>query len=604
MIRSKKIILLLIIIFLIIGFIFFGMESKKESSKKVILNEDLIARQKKIDEDINSYIKTEKYSISAPKIIVNPYEISPLTALIIFKDKDKQNIKVYVNDKLLLITDNSEEKSIPIIGLIANKENIITLDNGKKTYEYKILTKVTDCIDALDVKVKSINNYSYFVSSSTTPLAFSSFNGEGKMNFHLNIASQGEIEFIDDKSFIVPAEEYITKDGISIYTSLYVVDYLGKIIKRIDTSYGYHHDVDLLEDGTLLVLGSKKDNKMSIVYRLDIETGKILDYIDFYDVFKSVDSSWDNIDEKLKWGYGINSIDYNELTDELLVSLRCLNLVMSINYKTKEINWMYTNEEEFKNFSEYLLKPTDNKTYPLGQHEAKFINSNIISLYNNNFDEKNMKNTNVPKTQIPATALMLNIDKNTKTISIIKSFKEENKNSYALGGFKMYKLSNIVNYAYFFKDEAINKEISLFDYKDNTYSRIVEYDNYSNIIFDATIEDRLYRVSINELKPYYQKYTPKEYIYLSNLENNVKIDESKLDSAVYYNNILKIYHNYYDVTLDNKMIDELVLILKGKDNYAIPYIGTSTYYEIKKGTYDIYIKLNNEYYNLNQKITY
>lgn len=603
--NKTKLTILLIGIFFIVGLLGFSFnkESKKESKTKI--NDDLIARQTLMDNKISDYMASSLYTIENPKILINPYEISPLTALLIFKTSEKTSVKVYINGEFYMTTTSTKEHSIPLVGLVANKENDIKVVNDKKSYNYKINLPINGITDKLDIKVKNDNYKDYYLtSSSTSSLLYSAFNSKGELTWHLDMPSQGMIKPLPNGNFIVPAEEFVKEYLVANFTSLYEINYLGKIIKRYDTKLKYHHDLQVLSDNTLMILGSKNaKTSMSVVYRMDLATGKIIDSVDFHEVFKSIDPEWDKKSENFKYGYGINSIDYDETTKNLLISFRCLNLVMSYNYENKEINWMFTGEKEFESFSEYLLTPVDGLEYPLGQHQARLLNDRTISIFNNDFDQKNAKDFLMGNHHGVAKAQILRINEYNKTISLVKEHVEENnKYSFAFGGFVTYPDSNLVNYSYLFDDDAIKNNENMFESGNKSSTRVVEYDNFGNIIFEAGIKDRLYRFIKHDFNISNKPYVPEEYKYFSNFPG-VLIDMESLENAPKYDNILKLYKNHFEVNISDELIDELIVIFKGDKTISVPYITSSTYFALENGNYDVYIKLNGKYYNINTKIT-
>lgn len=597
---NKKNILIItsIMILIIVGIIFFKFNNTRASIYTSRLD-DLISRQEEMDSKIEKYINSSAYTIEKPKIIINPYEISPLTALIIFKTKEETAIEVYVNDNLLVKTEKEINHAIPIYYLRENFDNIVKIIANKEDYTYTLKTNKLDFDTKTEITENKDANYKYLVSSSTSGLSYSMIDSNGNIIWHLNLYSQGMLEELPNGNFIISTEEFVTENDISNITGIYEMDYLGKIIKRIDTKYLYHHDFEVLDDNTLLVAGSNNPNHaMSIVYRLSLETGEIIDYIDFYEIFKDIDPEFDKINEKLIYGFGLNSVDYNENTNDLLVSMRCLNLVMSINYNTKEINWIYANPENLsESFYPYLLD--SNEGYLYGMHDAKWIDDNTISIYNNNYNI-NDESDNVVSNKKRAEALILSINDNL--VTAIKRLTKENKNSYAFGSYSIANNKHLVNYSYLFKDEAINSNTSIFDYRGNTYTNLVLYDDYSNKLFDMIIEDRIYQAKIFEIPIYKASYVPVKYTYLNNNDDNLIVDEEVLNKAKNYDNILDIYKNYIGVNISNDAYNELFIIFKGDKTYTIKYNKTKTYYNIDKGVYDVYIKMDGSFYNLNTKI--
>jgi hypothetical protein len=109
---------------------------------KVVTNElaNLIDKQKAMDERIKEISETGDYTIKTPCLIVNPYGLNPLSAIVIFNTPEKTYVDVFINDVKVTRVEKSTQHIIPIYGLYSNSTNIIELklaDGTKKTLEIK-----------------------------------------------------------------------------------------------------------------------------------------------------------------------------------------------------------------------------------------------------------------------------------------------------------------------------------------------------------------------------------------------------------------------------------------------------------------------------------
>ena len=110
------------------------------ANTEVKIEDNIIDRQ---NEQIE-YLKSYGYTLDNPNVILNPYDISPLTALIIFETNDAVPVSITVVGKN---SDSSYtkhfEKSkvhyIPVYGLYADYNNkiIIKCQNTEKVVEIK-----------------------------------------------------------------------------------------------------------------------------------------------------------------------------------------------------------------------------------------------------------------------------------------------------------------------------------------------------------------------------------------------------------------------------------------------------------------------------------
>ena len=113
-----------------------------EKSQPVSYRQDLISYQNKVDE---TELMDTNYTINDPKIIVNPYGISPLTALVIFETRDLTTPRVTVLGKTTNANITSTFKPnkvhyLPIYGLYPGEENSVIINVNNKDYVIHIKT--------------------------------------------------------------------------------------------------------------------------------------------------------------------------------------------------------------------------------------------------------------------------------------------------------------------------------------------------------------------------------------------------------------------------------------------------------------------------------
>ena len=567
---KKIIISILVILVIIISLFIFNKD------KNIIeLSSDLISEQIKIDEEIRKYIN-EDYKIDNPKIINNPYKISPLTSLIIFNDSN--SVDVYLNNNYLYTSTNYNHL-IPIYGLINNKDNIIKLVSNNNEYIYNIKPS----IDSIKFDINKSNNDIYFTSYFNNENKYIAFNGLGEVIWNLDINSQSNIYPLDNGNFLVFAPEYINNGNVSFFTSILEVDYLGKIIKRYDTLYGAHHYLKVI-DNYAFVLGSKESGTpMSIIYKLNLDNGVVEDKLDLDELFINISDSWVNILNKLYYGYDVNSIDYKD--GNMLISIRNLNMIMEVNFNKKKLNYIFTNESDILNIlGDYNLSG-NNLIYPVGCHDINYYND-YITIFNNNMDYYNGLKKSVKDIKGTSNALIYKVD--DKSIKLIKKY-DGDTSSYAFGSFKN---GNLINYSYMFKN---NNE--LLSNPSNTYSRIVEY-NKDNIVLDMKTNNNLYQVVKGNF--IYKDYELKDYKYYS--DNNYIDNDINIKNVDKLDNILNITNNYIECNLSNYQYKTLNIIFIGKKKYNIPYKGIRKYYSIDDGIYKVYVLLDGKYYDLGYSI--
>ncbi|HCX03132.1 MAG TPA: hypothetical protein DHM42_01495, partial [Clostridiales bacterium] len=111
-------------------------EEEVEVNENISIQEDILRENEEFDRELERLIDEGDYTFKEPYILVDPYEASPLTALVAFSNNENLEVKVSVlgdkdeNTFEYYIDNNksNEEYYIPIIGLYADKENEVKLE--------------------------------------------------------------------------------------------------------------------------------------------------------------------------------------------------------------------------------------------------------------------------------------------------------------------------------------------------------------------------------------------------------------------------------------------------------------------------------------------
>ena len=311
---KKRIIITVAIVIIVVAILvtiaYFVEKSKNSINYQdgIEIASNLSSAQKDVDDEINSLLNNEDNTFDNPFVLKNPYLISPLTALIIFQTKNNVSYQVYINDVLFTKTDSSTKHCIPIYGLVAGKENNVKLvgsDNTsknipieKKKYNYNV---------KIDQSTVNENNDFYFISSPTD-IGHIAINSKGEVVWYFNTIGGQDIEFLSNGHLLITNNVVSTEDS---FTGFYEVDFLGKIYKSYSLKNGYHHEVNELSNGNLIVAGDKLESKFqeSYIYIIDKDSGEEISSLDLYDIFSNIDEAFTkSLGEKDLIN---NSIDYN-----------------------------------------------------------------------------------------------------------------------------------------------------------------------------------------------------------------------------------------------------------------------------------------------------
>ena len=295
--KTVKRVLLIVLAVLVVVALIFGIYYfiQKQNNKMDIdvsaeNGSDIIALQAEIDKKIQEYIDDESIKIDNPKVIKNPYKVSPLTALIIFYTDKEVSYSVYLNNQLLTKIESSKKHSIPIFGLLPDRENMVILKGNDNSYkEIKIDVLNNSYNTSVDLNKTDGSNY-YFISTIDDPGTYA-IDSNGQTVWFLNLPGGQDLEFLSNGHMLVSNGSV---SGMNSFTGFYEIDFFGKIYKSYSLKNNYHHEVNELSDGNLIVAGDKLESKFSegYIYIINKDNGEEISSLDLYDLFANVDESY------------------------------------------------------------------------------------------------------------------------------------------------------------------------------------------------------------------------------------------------------------------------------------------------------------------------
>lgn len=173
----------------------------------------------------------------------------------------------------------------------------------------------------------------------------------------------------------------------------------------------FHHEIDELPDGNILVLSSevkeidsyytseydaqapRKRQKVmgDVIIEFDRQSGEVVwewrafDHLDPFRIgFETFSNYWvrRGFPETVDWSHA-NNLLYDESDDSLLVNFRYQAAAMKIDRKTKEILWIFGEPTGWGDLSEKLLQPEGAIEWPYHQHSPSVTPNGTLLLYNN-----------------------------------------------------------------------------------------------------------------------------------------------------------------------------------------------------------------------------
>ena len=429
--KKKIIIIALLIVVLLVVITLFVLNSLSTNSTKVDTTISLVENQEVLEQNF----KSEGYTLDNPNIIVNPYEISPLTAFIIFETEEEVAPVVTIVGKDENTTFTHEFSSdtvhyLPIYGLYADYANEIIVECGDAEKTFTIQTEALPDDFILPTSVTAdksqLGNDLYFFTPSSSGYT-SAYDVNGDVRWYLTINALWEINRLDNGHLLLSTERLV---NTPYYMSgLYEMDLLGKIYKEISLEGGYHHDYFEMPNGNLLVASDDFYNEYGTVedyiVEVDMTTGDIVKSWDLKDVLNMEDGKSENWVE-YDWFHN-NSVWYDEATNSITLSGRHQDAVINIDYDTGELNWIIGDPTNWsEEYEQYFFTPVgDDFEWQWSQHAAMITPEGYVFILDNGNNKSKIKEEYVPAEESYTRGVMYKIDTDAMTIEQIWEYGKE-----------------------------------------------------------------------------------------------------------------------------------------------------------------------------------
>jgi len=579
-----------------------------------------ILRQEKVNEELEKLVNDKEITLEKAKVIVNPYEISPLTALIIFYTEKSESVELYINGELQTKFEASKKHSIPVYGLLEDYKNEVKIKVGNVEKVYEIETEKAEDVNPLKVEVskKELNNELYFFSGPMGTGA-SAYDKEGNLRWYLTERYCMDFEWLDNGHFLIGIIEGSVADRKIGFVEM---DYLGKIYNYYASQNGFEFEFQELENGNYLIAGGNEAifYEHPYIYEINKENGKMESYLDLYKVFTEVDPDFNT--SKLNWTIIRNGFALNEKTGEIVISLRGLDAVIGVDYKKNKLNWIFTESEIFgEKFDDYKVELVSGR-YPKGQHATIITKEGYIGYINNDYErltgyEAGGKDLVSDYEGIYETAEIYEIKDKKATL---KWSYGDNLNLFGQLYGSLYEVDNdnkLINFGFVMKESYKNKKGATLSESEATtkysHALLFEVDENDKVLFKATIEDAKYRAFKHGLYNELTENTNVEEFNIFNTIDKTKLEKIKtkkiidnLDNATDFTGSFEFTNNVITTDYKFNANDKVEILLIGEKNnsYKFTYkdeeVSHINLYNVKlKGKYSIYFIINGVYYDTN-----
>ncbi|WP_334352309.1 aryl-sulfate sulfotransferase [Companilactobacillus sp. HBUAS56257] len=506
---------------------------KNIGSKLITTREDA---QKKLTKQYQKITKDSSYTLENPYVKVNPYEDSPLTALVIFQTSKAAKVSYTVEGKTDKTSITNSVKGykkvhqVPIAGLYADTNNTVTMTITYKdgTTETKTLTiktgELPKYVKSAKIEVTKndkdkmdIGQNKLTLINRTTKEPFA-VDADGEVRWYSTNYSQHTIEQTKNGHFLI-----LTKENVDsmVYNDLIETDVLGRVYKEYsfnskvksndsnnakDETTVIHHDLlELPNKDILATVNDGSKYKEDVMVQISHKTGKIVKVIDLKKLLPS--SMYKNYkagaDGKIDW-FHQNAVDYDASDNTIMISGRNQDMIMKLNYRTNKIIWIYSGKKKSswpKKYRSKILTPTKGTSITGGQHGLyqldKTTDGEDIILYDNNIDVTNGdKKTSGKYSQ----AVQYHVNLNNMTIDQTWAYGK------SLG---KANFTNIIGYA---ERESNGNTLIDFGFKNKgKESNIIEVDSEGNQVFNITVKNAASKAYV--YRAYRLEFYPSGYTF-------------------------------------------------------------------------------------------
>ena len=424
---KKTIFLGIIVISLLCGIIvgyFFVTGGEKVLEKK-----DILVYQSELENKFTSY----GYTIDEPNIILNPYEISPLTALVMFETNDYVSPTVTVvgkSEKTTYTHTFKESKThyLEILGLYPDYNNEVIISYGNVSKKIYIQTgKLPDNFvmpSSIYKDEDKLDNELYFFTPSSIGYTCA-YDINGDVRWYLTESFIWEINRLRNGNLLLSTDKLVNNPYYT--TGLYEMNMLGKIYFEYNIDGGYHHDYYEMPNGNILVLSNNFANGTveDYIVELDLRDGSIVKKFDLTDILPMNEGESEN-STTYDWFHN-NSVWYDEKTNSITLSGRHMDAVINISYDTGKLNWIIGDSTNYSSeWQKYFFKPIGNNfEWQWSQHSAKITPDGYVFIFDNGNNKSKIKENYVDASNSYSRGVMYKIDTSNMTIEQIWEYGKE-----------------------------------------------------------------------------------------------------------------------------------------------------------------------------------
>lgn len=506
---------------------------------------DKIEAQQVLEENYIDQLENGNFTIDNPLVIQNPYQSNELAAYVGFDSVQEVSYEYTVNGKVpfsYVSTELSNQVIIPVVGLYNDSVNTVTITTYDPEGTYvasntiEISTEDTGIADELNTAKVEIYNQTEFNKFMDGRFFIDNYTNIYDQNGDLraaNIAPDSDYAYMK-----IVDDQFLVADKWSAESKYKKVLFSYSVMGRINPDFyfvspegtKFHHD--LTTDGEKLYAltssvsddsGFAESMKESLISVYDMN-GQLLETIDltpFFDDKANLPNMGANVND-----LHLNSLDYYEPENMLIVDSRSLSGFFGYSLDTNQVEWIFDDINTLSSkLQDVALAPVGEMEYPSGEHTAYVANDYIdnveedelyISIFDNRqcvdedyqevtktfSDEPNIEEcSEIAPEGLKSRAILYKINLTDRTVETVDTIDFTTFSSFK-GGFNMladgYKETYVANATSFEVYDANNELVVTYKLNTNENANVSEEEAFLYRANSFTTKTLQNFVEINE----------------------------------------------------------------------------------------------------------
>ena len=408
---------------------------------------EIMNKQQEMKEAIWRVYSQHNYTIETPFFVLNPYEVCPLSGLMMFFLEQPTTVEVEIYGQSYIYKLEKGHQELPILGLRANKDNKVNLCIS---YEDGVCVRSSLSVQTAilpesypKIEVKASNKgkmeaglFSLSLGRSegvkTIEALYSIIDELGEVRWFYTGMTAHVFRKLKNGNLIVDAP--ISSGICGAYTSAGFIemDFLGHIKAFYKLPNGLHHDVYELPNGNFLAITQGEETKQDVLVEIDRKSRSIIKEWNFREILDQnrqtvIDKV--SVNHPLDWLH-LNAIVYDERDDSIVATSRNQSCMLKFDKSTSKIHWIIAPKEGWnERLNPYVLEAVDKGSLGWAPHTPVLGKEGTVLM----FDNGNFRSYDIDKAlhayENFSRGIEYSLDLETGTFKKVWSYGEERGNS-------------------------------------------------------------------------------------------------------------------------------------------------------------------------------